>query len=606
MGRSKKHHKKFRPPVNVGNTVGESKGVALKIDTNFTDGSPNSINTVDGGFIKLETDELEEKPVLGMGYANPAKLYGRIRQDSGGIDFDGNFTTTPPFKPSEEYLRAKNSLLQNGEYFSNLTPTAGSPAVHISTEKGWDEAEEFLRSLWVDDPDEPNEKELAPTSFWEYFLWDIGWRTDDIEYEEVAKDDVLNFLKVPVQVEYLMLFGFFACCDALLFALVYLPIRIIWAFCILPVNIVLPPSLIPKYLSFHRAHLYDLLRAIILSIGLGFLLQFHMSRIYHYVRGQAFIKLYVIFNMLDIFDRLMCSIGQDIVESLWYSSKTSPKAVFHVSLRLILCSIYVTLHSFLYFVRLITLNAAINSQSNALLTILISNNFVELKGSVFKRFAEQNLFQITCADIVERFELFIFILLTAMQQTESWYEFFYGSVGYIIACELMVDWLKHAFITKFNKIRPSCYENFLEALCRDFVPTREHKQSGPQVDPSQAVSHRIGLATLPLTCVILRFLWVLCPEGLQKLNVPNALFFSLLFLCALTTKSLLNISLRGFSCRTIITRESRIISMAMLRYRGSPAMKSQSEDDARKKHQKEIDKLSEIKRYQIYKSRLPT
>ena len=39
-----------------------------------------------------------------------------------------------------------------------------------------------------------------------------------------------------------------------------------------------------------------------------------MSRIYHYIRGQAFIKLYVMFNMLEIFDKLCAALGQVRVE----------------------------------------------------------------------------------------------------------------------------------------------------------------------------------------------------------------------------------------------------------------------------------------------------
>jgi len=33
----------------------------------------------------------------------------------------------------------------------------------------------------------------------------------------------------------------------------------------------------------------------------------------------------------------------------------------------------------------------------------------------------------------------------------------------------MVDWCKHAFVTKFNHIRPSIYERFMDVLCLDFV-----------------------------------------------------------------------------------------------------------------------------------------
>ena len=33
--------------------------------------------------------------------------------------------------------------------------------------------------------------------------------------------------------------------------------------------------------------------------------------------------------------------------------------------------------------------------------------------------------------------------------------------------EMLVDWLKHPFIAKFNHIRPSVYERYTDVLCRD-------------------------------------------------------------------------------------------------------------------------------------------
>jgi hypothetical protein len=54
-------------------------------------------------------------------------------------------------------------------------------------------------------------------------------------------------------------------------------------------------------------------------------------------------------------------------------------------------------HAFVMVYQLISLNVAINSYDHALLTLLVSNQFVEIKGSVFKKFEKDNLFQITCA-----------------------------------------------------------------------------------------------------------------------------------------------------------------------------------------------------------------
>lgn len=44
------------------------------------------------------------------------------------------------------------------------------------------------------------------------------------------------------------------------------------------------------------------------------------SRIYHSIRGQAVLKLYVVFNVLEICDKLCCSMGVDILDALFSKS----------------------------------------------------------------------------------------------------------------------------------------------------------------------------------------------------------------------------------------------------------------------------------------------
>uniref|UniRef100_A0A7S2RIS4 Uncharacterized protein n=1 Tax=Mucochytrium quahogii TaxID=96639 RepID=A0A7S2RIS4_9STRA len=452
------------------------------------------------------------------------------------------------------------------------------------------------------------------------FLWhDLGCEPeeDKISSKYVSvEDDVFNFIRVPLEVESLLFYGFFMCLDSLLFVIVYLPLRMLRAVLLLVLTVFVPR--LPERFRFHRTQLYDVLRIVMLSVAFVFLLQVHMSRIYHYVRGQAFIKLYVIFNMLDIFDRLMCSLGQDILDSLFYMTKTSPRSYIAIFFRLVLGVVYVSLHSLLYFVRLITLNAAINSTSNALMTILISNNFVELKGSVFKRFAEQNLFQITCSDMVERFELFVFLVLTGIESKDTWAEFFYGSAMYVFVCELLVDWIKHAFITKFNRIHFSCYGNFLEALCRDLAPIGNHKHpyatttrlGGRPVDSTLAVANRIGLATLPLTCVIMRVLWFNRPEEFHDdlFQLDKLISVVLVVLCLVCLKSCINIFLKGHACKVLLSRERKILQRSSPRLSSVPCTPSEKELQKAvvAKHMQKIDQLAGIRRYQIFKSRIPT
>jgi hypothetical protein len=57
------------------------------------------------------------------------------------------------------------------------------------------------------------------------------------------------------------------------------------------------------------------------------------------------------------------------------------------------------IHTSMLFFQVVTLNVAVNSYSNALLSLLMSNQFVEIKGTVFKKFEKENLFQMSCAGI---------------------------------------------------------------------------------------------------------------------------------------------------------------------------------------------------------------
>ena len=49
-----------------------------------------------------------------------------------------------------------------------------------------------------------------------------------------------------------------------------------------------------------------------------------------------------------------------------------------------------------------------------------SLQFVELKGSVFKKFDKNNLFQVSCSDVRERFHLFALLFLVVVQTMKEY------------------------------------------------------------------------------------------------------------------------------------------------------------------------------------------
>lgn len=72
----------------------------------------------------------------------------------------------------------------------------------------------------------------------------------------------------------------------------------------------------------------------------------------------------------------------------------------------------------------------------------------------------------------------------------------------VMISEMLVDWLKHAFITKFNHIRPSVYQRYTDVLCRDLASASGVSRRGARkhtyVDQSPLVARRLGFASLPL------------------------------------------------------------------------------------------------------------
>ena len=218
-------------------------------------------------------------------------------------------------------------------------------------------------------PSTPVEEKQPPTppvaeipfSLWDYLREEI-LATDFDSHQEMKWERVSNFLQVPYAIEKVR---------ALL--LVRVPLtradNIIWVtfvFGLVPVYIhhhasascpfALPfdhehgatkvrihsthaPLLLTMY-SFRSGHMApaakaDILRMILLASAIGILLPItDASKIYHTIRGQDTIKLYVIFNSLEvcsrvcsrllahsqiqqIADRLCIAIGQDILDCLF-------------------------------------------------------------------------------------------------------------------------------------------------------------------------------------------------------------------------------------------------------------------------------------------------
>lgn len=441
------------------------------------------------------------------------------------------------------------------------------------------------------------------------------------ESSRVKIERLLNFLLLPLHLESVLWFGTLACLDAWLYTFTILPLRLLKSCYILvqswSTNLVTETQFLSSYVysgsgrmwkrrlskssndrmasgadfatqtgtDSHMRHAgsrsfkhhrrsksvpsmllpddkADILKGLLIICTTMILLRFDASKMYHWVRGQAAIKLYVIYNILEVCDRLFSAIGQDVLECLFSREALERKPDGHSKVLrpfwlFTLALAYTVIHSTALFYQVITLNVAVNSYSNALIALLLSNQFVEIKGTVFKKFEKENLFQLTCADVVERFQLWHMLVIiasrniiasgfssqainalgsassslaaahptntsipitaalpprtassmlprsfTLVPEIVNSVTSFVPAISHVIGpffivlgSEMLVDWLKHAYINKFNNTRPAIYDRFLDVLAKDYYV---------HAFGDQNLTKRLGLPVIPLSCLLIR------------------------------------------------------------------------------------------------------
>ncbi|KAM9792405.1 transmembrane anterior posterior transformation protein 1 homolog [Neosynchiropus ocellatus] len=369
---------------------------------------------------------------------------------------------------------------------------------------------------------------------------------NEAKYTE-RREKVYTCLRIPKELEKLMTFGFFLCLDAFLYVFTLLPLRVLLALLRL---FTLPCCGLGGSRLLQPAQVCDVLKGFIMVLCYSMMCYVDYAMMYHLIRGQSVIKLYIIYNMLEVADRLFSSFGQDILDALyWTATEPKEKKRAHIGVipHFLMAVLYVFLHAILIMVQATTLNVAFNSHNKSLLTIMMSNNFVEIKGSVFKKFEKNNLFQMSNSDIKERFTNCILLLIVCLRNMEqfSWNPdhlwVLFPDVLMVMAAEVAVDVVKHAFITKFNDISADVYGEYRASLAFDLVSSR---QKNAYTDYSDSVSRRMGFIPLPLALLLIRVVT-------SSVKIQGSLSFMcvlMFYLGMITLKVLNSIVLLGTSC----------------------------------------------------------
>lgn len=335
---------------------------------------------------------------------------------------------------------------------------------------------------------------LQIQNFWNYICFEL-LANDTVPANPIKEKHVENFLATPYAIEKTFLFGWFVSVDSFLYIFTLFPIRVLISFFTLSRCIF--QGLFSTFFhrnsspnrSLPRSRKIDLLKLLLIFSTSILIRKIDVSRLYHIIRAQASIRFYVLYNVLEIADRLCCALGQDVLDCLFSNHILSfnfwnPAGWMTFFYYFAISLAYMVLHTLVLLYQIITLNVTVNSYSNAVLALLMSNQLVEIKGAVFKKFEKENLFQLTCSDVVERFQITIMVIIIFLRNLAELYttssldqplltfkrlKTLLAPFFWVIGSELFVDWLKHAFIIKFNYIKPSIYSRFTDVLCHDYV-----------------------------------------------------------------------------------------------------------------------------------------
>lgn len=112
---------------------------------------------------------------------------------------------------------------------------------------------------------------------------------------------------------------------------------------------------------------------------------------------------------------------------------------------------------------------------------------------------------------------------------------------WVMFTEFIVDWIKHAFITRFNEIPIDVYKEYTISLAYDVTQTRQKHAFS---DHSDLVARRMGFIPFPLGVVLVKALY----HSLSFKNFGSIVLFLIAYVCLFTCRVLNTICTLGKAC----------------------------------------------------------
>lgn len=111
----------------------------------------------------------------------------------------------------------------------------------------------------------------------------------------------------------------------------------------------------------------------------------------------------------------------------------------------------------------------------------------------------------------------------------------------VLAAEVVVDWIKHAFITRFNDLSVNVYSDYITSLAYDTVLMRRKSAFSDHTD---LVARRMGFIPLPLVIVMVRVL----AHAIFMDGLPSLIIILLVFILLMLSHTLISLVILGKGC----------------------------------------------------------
>ncbi|XP_033098382.1 transmembrane anterior posterior transformation protein 1-like isoform X2 [Anneissia japonica] len=377
---------------------------------------------------------------------------------------------------------------------------------------------------------------------------------DRLKYDQRTRN-LISFFKVPWQLEKMGFYALLLSMDIFLFVFTILPIRVVIA--VLKLIIIGPYRLVRGGRVLEPVQVCYLLKGVVVVASYWLLCYVDISMLYHFIRKRAKISLFILYGMLEVADRLFTLLGQDTLDVLFWTAVHPDKkkrALPAVFIHTVIAIFAMFGHAVVVILEATTLNVSFNSPntSRAFFSILRASKVTELKGNAFKKLKKENLFEVACADIRER-NIFVVILpmIVLLNMTEvSWdldlFSKWFPSACIVVLVEILIDWVKHAFIVKCNNLQPEIYMEYRAKLAYQMFSVHSRKTTAYS-DYNESISRTMTLIPIPLCILTIR----VARQSFSYIGVHTVAVLILMFICLTLLKILLSIFLMGRGCKYI-------------------------------------------------------